>query len=385
MRVLFVTHSYPRFAGDVAGGFILRLATALQASGTEVRVLAPAGPGLAPRDDVGGIPLTRFHYAPAAWETLAYEGTMAEQVRASWHAKLALGGMLLGIRSATLAAMRDFRPDVIHAHWWFPSGLSLRFSRRAEPLVVTLHGSDVRLAVRSAPAQLAFRTVARRARVVTAVSRWLATTADAFGSGRSVRVAPMPVDVDLFPFHGGQRERRVLLVGRLNAQKGVADLLDAIALVAPDVGLDVVGDGPDGAALVARAESLGVAPRVRWLGAVPQAELGPLYRAAAAVVIPSRDEGLGLVAVEAQLSGAPVIAYRSGGLTDVVNELTGTLVAPGDIPALAAAITETVNRSATMVSNHSGSAQARENMLARFSPAAAAGAYAAIYREITGQ
>lgn len=385
MRVLFVTHSYPRFADDVAGGFILRLATALQASGTEVRVLAPAGPGLAPHDDVRGIPLTRFHYAPAAWETLAYEGTMAEQVRASWHAKLALGGMLLSIRSATLSAIRAFRPDVIHAHWWFPSGLSLRFTGRAEPLVVTLHGSDVRLAVRSAPAQLAFRTVARRARVVTAVSRWLATTADGFGSGRSVRVAPMPVDVDLFPFHAGRRERRVLLVGRLNAQKGVADLLDALALVAPDVGLDVVGDGPDGAALAARAETLGLAQRVRWLGAVPQSELGPLYRAAAAVVIPSRDEGLGLVAVEAQLSGAPVIAYRSGGLTDVVNDLTGTLVAPGDFPALAAAITETVNRPSPAVSNHAGSAQARENMLARFSPTAAAGAYAAIYREITGQ
>ena len=385
MRVLFVTHSYPRSAGDVAGGFILRLATALQASGTEVRVIAPAGPGLAPHDDVGGIPLTRFRYAPAAWETLAYEGTMAEQVRASWRAKLALGGMLLGCRSAVRTVVREFRPDVVHAHWWFPSGLALRYAHLAEPLVVTLHGSDVRLAVKSVPAQVAFRTVARRASVVTSVSRWLATTADAFGSGRSVRVAPMPVDADLFPFFGGRRERRVLLVGRLNAQKGVADLLDALALVAPDVGLDVVGDGPDGAALAAKAQTLGLARRVRWLRAVSQAELAPLYRTAAAVVIPSRDEGLGLVAVEAQLSGAPVIAYRSGGLTDVVNDLTGTLVAPGDTAALAAAITETVNRSSSAAITESGGARAREAMLARFSPSAAAGAYAAIYREISGR
>lgn len=385
MRVLFVTHSYPRFADDVAGGFILRLATALQASGTDIQVVAPAGPGLAAHDRIGGIPVTRYRYAPASWETLAYEGTMVEQVRASWRGKLALGGMLLGIRGATRAAVRAFQPDVVHVHWWFPSGLALRFADHAAPLVITLHGSDVRLAVHSAPARMAYRSVARRARVMTSVSRWLAATADGFGARRSVRVAPMPVDVDRFPFHGGRRERRVLLVGRLNAQKGVADLLDAIALTAPDVGLDVVGDGPDRASLAARAETLGITARVRWHGAVPQAALAPLYHAAAAVVIPSRDEGLGLVAVEAQLAGAPVIAYRSGGLTDVVNELTGTLVAPGDLPALAAAITETVNRTAVTVINDAGAAQARDAMLARFSATAAASSYAAIYREVSSQ
>ena len=78
MRVLFVTHSFPRFSGDVAGAFILRLACALADTGTEVRVLAPAAPRLANSDVIDGIAVRRFRYAPRRWETLAYTGTMAE-------------------------------------------------------------------------------------------------------------------------------------------------------------------------------------------------------------------------------------------------------------------------------------------------------------------
>ena len=80
MRVLFVTHSFPRHDGDGAGEFILRLAGALAAHGCEVNVLAPSAPGLAPFEAIRAVPVTRFRYAPRSWETLAYAGTMAEQV-----------------------------------------------------------------------------------------------------------------------------------------------------------------------------------------------------------------------------------------------------------------------------------------------------------------
>ncbi|MFI5232805.1 MAG: hypothetical protein ACHQSE_09865, partial [Gemmatimonadales bacterium] len=89
MRVLFVTHSYPRQSGDVAGAFILRLATALAGQGATVSVLAPAAAGLAPRAPIDGIDVRRFRYAPRGWETLAYTGTMAEQVTGSLRGKAA--------------------------------------------------------------------------------------------------------------------------------------------------------------------------------------------------------------------------------------------------------------------------------------------------------
>ncbi|MFN8581881.1 MAG: glycosyltransferase [Gemmatimonadaceae bacterium] len=119
MRVLFITHSYPRFVGDAAGSFLLLLAQALADVGDEVEVLAPSAPGLAAFEEVGGVPVHRYRYAPRAWETLAYTGTMAEDARASWRGGLALGGLLLGGISAALRCQRERQPDVIHAHWWF--------------------------------------------------------------------------------------------------------------------------------------------------------------------------------------------------------------------------------------------------------------------------
>ena len=64
MRVLFLTHSYPRFASDAAGSFLHRLAVALRAGGCDVQVLAPSGKGLVKEEAIDGVPIRRFRYAP---------------------------------------------------------------------------------------------------------------------------------------------------------------------------------------------------------------------------------------------------------------------------------------------------------------------------------
>ena len=248
--------------------------------------------------------------------------------------------------------------DVVHAHWWFPAGLALwpgGIGRgAAPPLVITMHGSDVRLARSLKPAHMLMRRVLGRARVVTAVSRWLADEARQIATSATVHVAPMPVDTDRFSPASAHtstdvspadsalvtRERaRVLFVGRLNAQKGAADLIDALARTVHEVSCDIVGDGPDREALEQSARSLGVESRITWHGALTAEQLPALYRSALVTVMPSREEGLGLVAVESQLCGTPVIGYASGGLPDVVNpDAGGTLVSTGDTAALARAI-----------------------------------------------
>ena len=146
MRILLVTHSYPRRHGDVAGAFILRLAKALVAAGHELLVLAPSAPGLEAVAEIDGVTVRRYRYAPSSWETLAYTGTMAEQALGSATGLLALGGMVLGGTLALRRVVASFAPDVIHAHWWFPSGLFTVGSGRRTPVITTLHGSDVRLA-----------------------------------------------------------------------------------------------------------------------------------------------------------------------------------------------------------------------------------------------
>ena len=381
MDVLFVTHSYPRHEGDAAGGFVLRLAQALGKVGVRVRVLAPSAPGLAPRDEIGGIPVYRFRYAPAGMETLAYTGTMAEAVRGSLGGKLALAGMLAAGARAVGQARRRFNPAVVHAHWWFPNGLFARGAAATTPFVITMHGSDVRLAARSAAGRSLMRRVLARADAVSAVSTWLVQQAAAVNPGLYCEVAPMPVDVSAFPVStfAERRTRHVVFVGRLSEQKGILDAIRAVAGSGPSTTLDVVGDGPMAAEARALVERLKLSVRIRFLGALPPAALPAIYRTATAVIMPSREEGLGLVAVEANLSGAPVVAYQSGGLPDIVKENeTGRLVSTGDVEALARALTEVLDdpeRARRM------GLQGRGTALAGFSGDAAASRYRALYEQ----
>ena len=381
MRVLFLTHNYPRFAADAAGSFLHRLALALRAADVEVSVLAPAGEGLPDDGMLDDVPIRRFRYAPRGMESLAYTGSMAERVLGTWSGKVAIAGLLGAGGFALHREIARLKPSLIHAHWWFPSGLLALGGAGDVPLVTTLHGSDVRLARSVKLVHPLFRRVLAQSRVTTAVSSWLAGEARAMAPDAHIEVAPMPADTALFEDAPATRTPgRVLFVGRLNAQKGLAELLEAMSWVGPGATLDVVGDGDDAAPLRARTESLGLATRVRFLGAVPRTALPAAYRGAQVVVIPSRDEGLGLVAVEAQLCRTPVIAYRSGGLPDVVDpSWGGTLVPAGDARALADAITRALegpDRAAAL------GATARAQMLARFSPPAVAAGYRHRYVEV---
>lgn len=384
MRALFLTHSFPREPGDAAGSFVLKLAVALRDHGVDVHVVAPSGDALPSTDRFDGIPVERFRYAPRKYENLAYAGNMHTQVRDSWGARLALLGFLGSEFGSAVRARRNFEPDLVHAHWWFPGGLVGTWVSGLSgiPLVTTLHGTDVRLARGTAMARPLFRHVLQQSSAVTTVSRWLARETEAIVSGVRASVAPMPVATELFSPGGERDPNRLLFVGRLTAQKGIEGLIAALARMRHPASLDVVGDGPLASTLAARVGELGLGDRVRWLGALPQPKLVDLYRRAASLVVPSTDEGLGLVAVEAQLCETPVVAYESGGLTDTVqHDRTGVLVPPGNTDALAVALDQLLDhpqRGAEL--GRAG----RMVALAGFAPESAARRYAGIYRSVVG-
>jgi glycosyltransferase involved in cell wall biosynthesis len=380
-RVLFVTHAYPRFAEDAAGSFLHRLALALQAGGTEVRVLAPSGPGLAGEQSIDNVAIRRYRYAPRGMESLAYTGTMAEQVLGTLRGKGALAGLLAAGTMAVRRAVDELKPDIVHAHWWFPSGLLTLGLTDEMPVITTMHGSDVRLARKVKFVHPLFRRVMSHSAGVTAVSSWLAGEARAMAPRARVDVAPMPADTALFgPTREPRKPGAFLFVGRLNAQKGLRDVLEALAWSGGTTSLDVVGDGDDAQALRAQADKLGVASRVRWHGAVNRQALPSLYSRALATIVPSKQEGLGLVAVESQLCGTPVIAYRSGGLPDVVKpESGGSLVPAGDVRALADAMRAHVGDPGRI---EGLGAAARATMVDRFAPAKVAQGYRDRYRAL---
>ena len=293
MKVVVLTTSYPRSPEDVAGRFVADAVDRVQAAGVEVEVVSPA----------------RFRHFG-----IAYGGGIVNNLRSEpWRAAL-LPVFLAAYGRAARSASRD--AELVHAHW-LPSGVAALAA--GKPYVLQLWGTDVELARRMPTLA---RPVVERAQLVICASSALAGSARELGA-RDVRVIPSGVDV---PADEGEEEAQpphVLYVGRLSPEKGILDLLAA----ADGIPLVVVGDGP------LRDE----VPEA--LGFVPNAELGPYYRRAAVVAVPSRREGYGVVCAEAMAHGRPVVASAVGGLLDLVrhNE-TGLLVPPGDEAALREAL-----------------------------------------------
>jgi glycosyltransferase involved in cell wall biosynthesis len=190
----------------------------------------------------------------------------------------------------------------------------------------------------------------------------------------------MPVDTARYTPGGRREAARLLFVGRFTSQKGLEYLLRALSLMKRPAILDVVGNGGNGEHYRALAQELSVSNRVAWHGQLRSDQLAGLYRAATALVVPSIDEGLGLVAVEALLCETPVVAFRSGGLTDVIqDDSTGILVTPGDTAALAAALDNVIaepDKARTL------GAAGRLYALSTFAPESAAQRYSDIYAHV---
>lgn len=343
-RVLVMTSTFPRRAGDDMPSFVLRLCQAMQAEGWESLVLAPHARGLAPAEILDGVSCRRFRYAPARLERLAYGGGMLANVRAEpwlWLLLPVFLGMM-GLQALWLLLSRRIR--VVHAHWIVPQGLVAallrRFLGKRLRLVMTVHGSDLQADLGGAVHRL--RTWAlRQADVVAVVSEGLRTQALLLGvPPERIVVAPMGVDLGVFhPPRAGASRQGALFVGRLVPGKGVEHLLAAWARLAPGPRLTIIGDGPSRTMLEAQAAALGVAVTVEFAGARSGPAVAEAMRAAAVLVMPSLQEGLGLVAVEAQACACAVVASDISGIRDVVTAgHNGLLVPPGDAVALAAAV-----------------------------------------------
>ena len=131
---------------------------------------------------------------------------------------------------------------------------------------------------------------------------------------------------------------RLILVGRLSAEKGIAGLLEALALIAPAKRpqLAIVGDGPLRAELDALVARLGLDADVAFLGRLPESETLAAVARSDALVLPSFMEGLPIVLMEAMALGKPVIATRVAGIPELVTDgESGLLFTPSNWPELA--------------------------------------------------
>ncbi len=356
--VVMVTTSYPRFPGDSVGTFMEPIARSIAARGHEVHVVAPWHPLVTRPAEEDGIRFHFYRYAPIrSLNVFGYAAAMRADVSLRSAAYLAAPlALVAGWREARRVA-RHYRATVMHGHWVIPGGITAAIAQPSLPLVVSLHGSDVFVAERLAAAGRAARHAFHRAGFITACSDDLARRAIGLGADPG-RIETVPYGVDVQRFHpdaparaARRRELKVgdrmplcVAAGRLVRKKGFEYLIDGLAQV-PDVVLAIAGDGSLRDELTQRAETLGVAERIRFLGNQTQDRVGEYFAAADVVCAPSvRDDsgnvdGLPNVVLEAMASATPLITTAAGGIGAVVeNGRTGIIVPERDGRAIAEAM-----------------------------------------------
>ena len=346
-RILVLSSTFPRWEGDTEPGFVFDLCRHLAAE-LEVTVLAPHAAGARLRETLAGVSVVRYRYGPSSWEKLAYGGGIMANLRRNPLLFLMLPPFFLGQLVALLALMRRLRPAALHAHWIVPQGMVLAAAlpgRTRPRAICTAHGSDVS-ALRGGFWRRLRRWVTLRCDRTVAVSEALKAQLVSEGCPpERIDVIPMGADLRrLFVPDGSPRSNaEILFVGRLVPGKGVDILLNALPAVLaklPEARLTVVGDGPERASLIDLTRRLDLESRVAFAGSVAHASLAAHYRRAALLVLPSREEGFGLVLVEALGCGCPVVASGLPAIRSLLLEgQAGRLFQAGNAADLSQAIT----------------------------------------------
>lgn len=312
-RLLFVTGTSPDVragSGTFVGITVLR--AALEARGHRIDLLAPP-PGRGP---------------------LSLPGRLSFNLRAR-HAALRI--------PSDTDAMVGFDLDGV----FIPRGKPLRvaalkgvvaeearFERRLTRLRLTAEAALERRHVRGAD------------RVIATSEHSASRIEEDYGISRDrIRIVPEPIDLSRWSqaLETAPRLLRgrpsILCVAHLYPRKDVRTLLDAVARLAPDVVLRVVGTGPEEESLARRANRRDLQGRVELLGHVSFERLAAEYRRADVFCLPSRQEGFGIVFLEAMAAGLPIVAARCAAVPEIVRQGEGgLLVPPRDPEALAGAL-----------------------------------------------
>lgn len=261
---------------------------------------------------------------------------------------------LTGQAPAFIERVQARRPDVIHAHFGGCAAVALPIAEAIKvPLVVNFHGLDATRTLRDrlrAPTLTSSLFLMReqrlhqRADVFLVVAKYMrALLLERGVPEHKVRVHYLGIDTEAFvPDRDGMPPPIVLFVGRLVEKKGATYLIEAMKRVQarlPDAELVVIGDGPLRASLERQAQGL---RSVRFLGQQPSDQVRVWMNRARVVSVPSivaesgDREGLGIVFLEAQSVGTPVVTFPTGGVPEALDDgVTGFLVPEKNVDALA--------------------------------------------------
>ena len=349
MRILVVTSQFPIAGEPTRGRPILQTLTALGHLAT-LRVLSPVA-----RYPRWARPRSYLYRAPDEDQPV----TGCDAAHVGYPALPVLtrpfNGWLCG--RALREPARAFAPDLILSYWLYPDACgALRIARElGVPLVAGARGSDLR--VRDPLSRRLTRPVVRAAARLLVVSADLGRVATAEYGANAERIRVIANGCDAETFHRRDRAapraqcdvaadaQLVLYVGRLVAEKGLRELVEAMRKLRvshPRAELVLVGDGPLREELAAHARDPDT--RLRLVGAQDADAVAVWMAACDVLTLPSYSEGHPNVLVEALACGRPVVSTPVGGVPEVVDASCAILVPPRDATALAQALGGALDR-----------------------------------------
>lgn len=375
MKILVLTHTYPRFEGDTNAPFVQDLCEAHATAGHEVTVLSGFDSLISANRPNKNVDFRTYRYVwPDSLHVLGYSRTIEADVRLKSSATL-LGPLMLGSALANLLKIvQRTNPDVIHAHWILPNGFvgALVSRLTGVPLYCSLWGSDIFVAEKNRLYRWMARFAGNQCTALTSCSEELKSRLVALGV-TAARIELVSNGCNATEFRpdisGAKRVRAelginddelmVFALGRFAYKKGFNHLIQAARTFAgPDsrAKLVIAGSGDLEQMWKKLAQSTGVGEKILFPGLIARDRVPAFFAACDIFAMPSihdpvgNVDGLPTVVVEAMAAEKAVVASEISGLPLAIqHEKTGLLVPPADEAALASAIGRLIEDAALRV------------------------------------
>ena len=358
IKVLVLSHMYPNNSHPNSGIFIHNQIKHLLKEGCSVKVISPVP--YAPN-------MLNFN---ATWKKYneIYKQKVIDGVHVSypryirfpgsWFHSLSCYTMYWGIQNVTNLIMKEFNPDILHVHTVTTDGyVGMLINEKYKlPIVCSLRGSDINTyPYRDKLTMLLTKKVLSKADQIVSVSHALKSTAETIANPlRPIRVLHNGCDLMDFSFNEEDRiairkdlgimnnDRVIIFVGDIKKIKGVFELINSfITLKAKysDIHLIVLGEGPENNNIKNIIHLNNMNNNVHLIGTRPHHEISKWLSASDIFALPTYNEGLPNVVLEAMACGLPVVATSVGGIPEIVEDgKSGILIKKKDPVSLAKAI-----------------------------------------------
>ncbi|MGZ8186452.1 MAG: glycosyltransferase family 4 protein [Methylobacter sp.] len=360
-RVLFVTSNFPRWPGDSTTPFVLHLAQDLIKIGWEVDVLAPHAPGTKKNEIINGVSVERFQYLwPEKLQTVCYQGGALINLRKNKGNLFKLPALVAFELLNIYLKLKKGNYDLLHSHWILPQGFTGVLATKVQPIphLITVHGGDV-FALKGKVLNRFKQFSLSHCNAITVNSSATQTAVQELCPNlKHLHKIPMGVEITNNQENSHQLALKaqykknagplLIFVGRLVDEKGVEDFIRAIGLVKsklPDLTALIIGEGQDREAFEQLTKSLNLDQAITFTGWIDPEKIHDYLSIADIFIGPSRisengwKEAQGLTFLEAMAANTPVIATRTGGITDFITDgETGLLVKERSPEEIAVAI-----------------------------------------------